>query len=241
MNAPARDPADRAALRAEIAGLGEYFVLPAQDDGEWRALPKLLDETVLRDLVERTRAAIADSVGCGRSEIPVKSAASSFQLGITARLLSPAVGAASCFGVVPSLGPESLTWRPTPKHVPHFAATDIDWVDAATPARAATLIADSLVRGVLGPLNAALDGLVSLPPQVSWGNVISAANGAVTVLSMSQPHRESAGRDLVRALLDTELLTGTATYAHGRFVRRSCCLFYLAPRSGLCGDCVLAE
>ncbi|MGB7360913.1 MAG: (2Fe-2S)-binding protein [Mycobacterium sp.] len=32
-----------------------------------------------------------------------------------------------------------------------------------------------------------------------------------------------------------------ATYTQGRFVRRSCCLFYQAPRAGLCGDCVLGS
>lgn len=161
-------------------------------------------------------------------------------MGITARLLSPVVGAASCFDAVPLFGADSLTWRPTSKPFPQFAATHIDWGDGSTPARAAELINDSLLRGVLGPLNDALDRLLSLPPQVSWGNVISAANGAVTVLSVSQPHRESAGRELVRALSETELLAGTATLLQGRFVRRSCCLFYQAPRGGYCGDCVLA-
>ncbi|GAB3217502.1 (2Fe-2S)-binding protein [Mycolicibacterium hippocampi] len=244
MNSPARDSAGHAArpgLVAQLATLGEYFAIPPQDDGEWRTLPGLLNEVTLRGFVDRTRTAIAAASRCQPGEIPLRLAASSFQLGITARLLSPAVGAASCFDAVPLLGPDSLTWRPTPKPFPQFAAPHIDWADGPTPARAAELIKDSLLRGVLGPLNDTLDRLLSLPPQVSWGNVISAANGAVTVLSMSQPHRESAGRELVRALLDIEPLAGTATYTQGRFVRRSCCLFYQAPRAGLCGDCVLGS
>jgi ferric iron reductase protein FhuF len=34
-------------------------------------------------------------------------------------------------------------------------------------------------------------------------------------------------------------LAGTGSFTGDRFTRRSCCLYYQAPRSGLCGDCVL--
>lgn len=83
--------------------------------------------------------------------------------------------------------------------------------------------------------------MTALSRKVMWGNVMSAANGAVTVMALSQPQYESRGRELVRALMETENLSGTARFEHNKFVRRSCCLFYLAPNSGLCGDCVLAE
>jgi ferric iron reductase protein FhuF len=94
---------------------------------------------------------------------------------------------------------------------------------------------------ILGPLNDALRSATALSAQVTWGNVMSAANGAVTVLAMSRPECESRGHAVVRALMDTEHLRGTGSFVQGKFIRQSCCLFYLAPRSGLCTDCVLAS
>lgn len=234
------NPADRAALLAKTAEIGEYFALAPADGDQWQALPLLLDDATVVDFVARTRSAIAASTRCEPHDIPVRLAASSFQLSIAARLLSPVVGAASCFGVVPWLTSSSLRWRATSEHSPHFALTDTELVVAPTPEHGAGLISESLLAQVLAPLNDKLNACVSLSPQVTWGNVISAANGAVTVLAMSRPHHEAAGRSLVRALLDTEPLAATATITNGRLVRRSCCLFYQAPRSGLCGDCVLA-
>ena len=233
-------PPDGTALLAKTAELGEYFALASPDDDEWQELPLLFEGPRLLDFVKRTQHAIAASTRCDPDDIPARLAASSFQLGIAARLLSPAVGAATCFARVPLLNPTSLRWQPTSKHFPRFAATDVEWAPAATSARAADLISGSLLAEVLRPLNDRLKSLMSLSQQVMWGNVISAANGAVTVLSMSRPQYEPSGRSLVQALLETEPLTGTGRFVHGKFVRQSCCLFYQAPRSGLCGDCVLA-
>ena len=245
METPAASPRattaspDGVRLLLQTAEIGEYFALTGADRGDWRAIPALFDEATLIDFVERTRTAIAASARCDRDDISVRMAASSFQLGVAARLLSPPIGAASCFGAVPVINERSLVWQPTSSHRPEFAGTDLDWVRVSTPERAAELIASSICDGVLRVLNDKLRDLMSLSSQVSWGNVISAANGAVTVLAMSRPERERAGRDVVRALLNTEPLRGTGEFSHGRFQRRSCCLFYQAPGSGLCGDCVL--
>ncbi len=233
-------PVDGTALLARTAALGEYFALPSRDNTTWHELPSLFDDDVLIDFIDLTRVAIATSMGCSVSDIPIKMAASSFQLGVAARLLSPVIGAASCFGTVPVLDIRSIMWQPTSTHSPRFAVTDVHWLPAPTPARATGVIAASLLKHVLGPLTDKLRALVSLSPQVAWGNITSAANGAVTVLAMAQPQHEGAGRELVRALLDIEPLAGTGEFVHGAFVRRSCCLFYQAPQAGLCGDCVLA-
>jgi hypothetical protein len=231
---------DHTWLRAQTAKLGEYFTLPSAEGHGWRTLPQLFDDAVLLDYVDRTRNAIATSSQCGSDDIPLKMAASSFQLGIAARLLSPLVGAASCFNAVPMLNNGSLVWQPTSRHHPQFAVTNPNWVPASTPAQAADLIIASAINGALGPLNDRLKVLVSLSQQVTWGNVVSAVNGAVTVLAMSRPQDESAGRAVVQALLRAGPLVDTGDFVRGAFVRRSCCLFYQAPRSGLCGDCVLA-
>ena len=232
---------DCATLLTKTAELGEYFALPPGVEDEWQSLPLLFDDAVLGEFVGRTRDAIAVSARCEPSSVPIKVAASSFQLGVAARLLSPVVGAATCFGAVPLLDLRSVRWQSTPKHSPRFAIADVDWVVAPTPSAAAVVISASVLAAIFGPLNETLRSQTSLSPRVTWGNVIAAANGAVTVLSMSQPEHEGYGRALVRALMDTERLADTATFARGTFTRRSCCLFYQAPSSGLCMDCVLTE
>lgn len=238
---PRRPPLDAATLLAHTAGLGEYFALPnAGDHGgpPWHPLPSLLDETMIRDLVDRTRQAITTAMTCDPNEVSARLAASSFQLGIAARILSPLMGAAICCSAVPILDRESLRWR-SAGHAAHFAADEIGFVNVAGPAEAAGVIARSALSEIFIPLNEMLSSAFSLSPKISWGNVSSAANGAVTVLSMTRPDLQRAGRTLVQALLDTPLLSGTGTFDAGSFARRSCCLFYQAPRAGLCGDCVL--
>jgi hypothetical protein len=227
-----------AELIAKTAALGEYFALPAPDAGEWRELPGLFDADVLTEFGARTRHAIAVSADCGTANIPPRLAASSLQLGIAARLLSPVIGATTCFQVVPLLNSSSVRWQWTDKHVPHFAFSEVEWCAAPTPTVAAELINGSVLT-IMTPLNNVFHTALSLSPQVTWGNVTSAANGAVTVLAMTQPQHQRAGRELIRALMTTESLTDTGSFEHGTFTRRSCCLFYQAPRSGLCGDCVL--
>jgi hypothetical protein len=243
---PHQPPPDAATLLAHTARLGEYFALPGAGDRggpRWHPLPSLLDEATIRDLVDRTRQAITTAMKCDLNEVSVRLAASSFQVGIAARILSPLMGAAICYSAVPILNRESLRWR-SAGHAALFAADEIGFdeigfVRVTDPAEAARVIAESALSEIFIPLNEILASAVSLSPKISWGNVASAANGAVTVLSMARPDLERAGRTLVQALLDTPLLSGTGTFDAGAFARRSCCLFYQAPRSGLCGDCVL--
>lgn len=224
---------------AELAALGGYFGLAVDTAGEGRCLPEFFTDAVIGDQVRRTRAAIAESVGCGRGEIPLRMAASSFQLGVAARLLSPAIGATLCLGAVPVLDHRSLRWIPADGHAPRFAVAEPTWIPADA-IRSAQLIATTVI-GVLTELGSRLQTLMALSPRVTLGNLSSAANGAVTVLAMSRPELEASGRALVRALLDIEPLAGTGTFVGGRFRRNSCCLYYQAPQAGLCGDCVLAE
>jgi hypothetical protein len=234
-------PPDAAALLAHTADLGEYFAVPNTGDHggpAWHPLSSLLDETVIRDLVDRTRRAITAAMKCDLNEISIRLAASSFQLGIAARILSPLMGAAICHSAIPLFNRESIRWR-SADHSTLFAADELGIVTVAGAAEAARVIAESALTEIFIPLNELLSSAVSLSPKISWGNVSSAANGAVTVLSMARPDREPAGRALVQALLDTRLLYGTGTFDAGTFARRSCCLFYEAPRSGFCGDCVL--
>ncbi|MGW0161547.1 (2Fe-2S)-binding protein [Mycobacterium sp. NPDC003323] len=227
-------PLDTAGHLATLADLGGYFALPvASGQPQWRSLPELFDTAVISGHVEATRSAIAAAAGCGPDRVPVRMAASSFQLGVAARLLSPVIGAAVCLHAVPVLDAATIRWRPSDTHAPLFAVAEPQW----RPAGAAAIV-DTVVP-VLVDLGARLATLVSLSPQVSLGNIASASNGAVTVLAMSRPELEGAGRQLVRQLLQLDPLIGTGSFTGGQFRRNSCCLYYQGPGGGLCGDCVL--
>lgn len=183
-------------------------------------------------------------MSCDVTLIPLRSAASSFQLGIAARLLSPVIGAATCLRAVPLLRADSVWWKQVTeqgaaRHSPRFSVAEVDSTDAETAAVAAAAISSSVVDGVLRPLTEALAAVSGLSMKVMRGNVISAANGAVTVLAMTRPNDESHGRAVVAALAESDELADTGHFDQGRFVRHSCCLFYQAPNAGLCGDCVL--
>ena len=232
---------DHAVVLARTAELGEYFALPSLGAAAGADLTTLTqDEATVCELVARTRSAIATSMRSEPVDIPVRVAASSFQLNVVARLISPVVGAAVAFGEVPLLTPHSVAWRTTDDHRPDFGTTELEWACAATPMRAAELMSSSILATVVGPLNDTLISTHGLSTQVSWGNTISAVNGAVTVMAMSRPNLAGAGQTLVRALLDTGPLRRTGAFVGVQFVRHSCCLFYRAPQGGLCQDCVLS-
>lgn len=232
-------PDDTTRYLAELAGLGEYFALRVADGDEWHCLADLFTDQSVTRQVARMRTAMAESAGCAVERVPVRVAASSFQLGVAARLLSPVIGSVLCFRAVPVLDHRSARWRPSAGAAPQFAVTGPVWVGVTTDRAAADVIATSVLAALTG-LGARLDALMSLSSQVTLGNLASAANGAVTVLAMSRPELRVPGRALVRALLDTAPLSGTGTFTADQFRRRSCCLYYQAPSSGLCGDCVLA-
>lgn len=225
-----------------IAALGDFFALPAADPATWRPLASLCgDQAAVHEYTMRTRAATASGFGIDQADVPVKAAASSVHLSITARLLSPVVGSAACLGTVPLLTLDSLFWQLDSSHRPVLGAAGAASVSETDPHRAATLIAGSLIGNVLSLLNDTMRLAESLSPQVMWGNIASAANGAVTVLAQSRPDARARGHDLVDALIAIEPLCGTADFVGTRFRRRSCCLFYQVPGSGYCGDCVLVE
>ncbi|MHA3023463.1 (2Fe-2S)-binding protein [Mycobacterium sp. BMJ-28] len=231
-------PSDSAGYLTELAGLGEYFALPLAQGPEWHSVAELLAAKALDAHVGRTRAAMAAAAGCPAGAVALRVAASSFQLGVAARLLSPVIGAAVRFGALPVLDRQSLRWRPSGGHTMRFAVADPEWLAATTAPAAAGIIAESVVP-VLTDLGARLRDLSSLSARITLGNIASAANGAVTVLAISRPELQTPGRGLVQALLHTAALAGTGSFIEDRFRRRSCCLYYQAPRSGLCGDCVL--
>ncbi|GLF92767.1 IucA/IucC family C-terminal-domain containing protein [Streptomyces yaizuensis] len=167
-------------------------------------------------------------------------AASIAQLGLAARLWSIALGCAALHGRVPELDPARLYWSP-------LASTPDDlWLDCSgggprtLPATVDTLRA-TVQDTHLVPLAAALRQDTRIAERLLWGNAGSALAGAVRQLdTWAREHRrpEVAGR---AAALAAGLFTGPGLVGtvRGPALRRTtCCLYYRAPRGGLCGDCV---
>jgi len=75
--------------------------------------------------------------------------------------------------------------------------------------------------------------------RVLWGNVASAAAGAVTVLGSVATADGARARDLVSDLLATGDLRGQGEWTGATYLRFSCCLRYRLPAADLCGDCIL--
>lgn len=86
------------------------------------------------------------------------------------------------------------------------------------------------LHAVLDPVVAAFD----LAPRLLWGNV------AASLHAVPRVHGVPQAAPLVADLLARAPLAGELDeVGGGRARRRTCCLFYLVPGGGLCGDCVL--
>jgi hypothetical protein len=88
---------------------------------------------------------------------------------------------------------------------------------------------DAAVRSVLEPAIAA----IALAPRLLWGNA------AASLHAVPRVHHLPTARPVVEALLAGPGFAGELdVLPDGRTRRRTCCLFYLVPGAGLCGDCV---
>jgi len=233
-----------------LTGLGAFFAVASHDPQSSLAAPWLpLDALtgsapVLRDRIAAVRSALAAAAGCGPSEVEFRVAASVTQLGIAARLISPALGLAVVSGAV--LRVAAAWWQPAlggafPLSLP---------AGSALRPGAGRDDADALAAGlrghvVDGPVRAVTDTVagMSVPATVLWGNVASAVNGAAAMIATAQPGLAARAQAVSAALLRRPPLAGTYTGAPVTgFRRRSCCLIYrVSPASApaLCGDCIL--
>jgi hypothetical protein len=222
------------ALRA-AAGVGEFFAVDIDPADSWSPLRALLtDEATLDERVLRTRHSLATSSGVGVEVVPLRTAASVDQLALSARVLSPALGACVLAGCVPGFDPDNLRYGGQRIGVADPAGRNVAADQAAEALRT------DVVETVLVPLVAAYAARFHLSTQVLWGNVASALNGAVAVLDASGTEQRLTAAPIVADLLRTPPLTGTVHSADPHFVRNSCCLWYRIPGAQLCGDCVLS-
>lgn len=191
----------------------------------------LVDDDVLVDRVRRVRRALTASAP---AEVEARVAASVTHLGLTARLVAPALGAAVT-GASISLQPEHVWWRdelggPFPLSVVLLGAVD------ANPGAA------DAKPGAVGELSEWFARRYPLSTRVLGGNVASAINSAARMIGMAVPDLADAAllhadRFLAHPDIEDGLLRSGPT-----FKRRSCCLIYRVSgdRTAVCGDCVLA-
>ena len=96
-----------ARLRAGLAALGPYFAVDVHRPGSplrppWRPLGELTGSPdTLAGRISEVRERLAAAAGCPATAVEFRVAASIAQLGLCARLLSPALGAAAAGRALP--------------------------------------------------------------------------------------------------------------------------------------------
>lgn len=223
---------------AKIAELGPQFRFELSDsaavDGPgtaWRSISVLLDGSdALGERYEQVRTVLSSMA---RAPVSFRVAASTGLLGLSARLLSPAFGAALLGRTIDLT---AARWQPSPGG-PLPLSFSVSAISTAP-----TQHSDALLAGPITQLTQRTEAM-SLSPQVLWGNVASAVNGVVTVISSARPDLAAAAISRGAELLTHPRLRDAFAGSPGAgFRRRSCCLIYrIAPPGSrnYCDDCVL--
>ena len=236
-------PAAGARLLAGLAALGPYFAVDVHRPGSpvrppWQPLGELTGSPgALAGRIGEVRERLATAAGCPAAAVEFRVAASIAQLGLCARLLSPALGAAAA-GRALSVEVAQARWVPALGGP--FRLSLAEEAMAAGPGAAATA---ALLAGPVTQIVRAVEAM-AVSPRVLWGNVASAVNGAATMIAAARPELAGRAAEAAAALLGYPDLAGTY---QGRplegFRRRNCCLISrLSPeRPAYCGDCVLGR
>ncbi|HTR94263.1 MAG TPA: IucA/IucC family C-terminal-domain containing protein [Trebonia sp.] len=243
----------------ELAALGPFFAVGSHSPGapppaSWRPGSELAgpsDSVAAR--VAAVRAALAARGGRDTGDVEPRVAGSAVHLGLVARLISPALGAAVLRCPV-DLGLSGLWWQDElggamPLSVPAPA----DHASEAAPSEAAPSEAPApeaepawerrLLDETIAPVTAAVAGLVPVSGRVLWGNVASAINTAAAQVARQRPDLAADAWQVAGRLLADSRLRDEPCPPGPAFRRASCCLYYrLAPGdpSAICGDCVLS-
>ncbi len=232
---------------AAASELGPFFALdtdvpPATSaDGAptWRPFSDLTDDAdVTRARIAAIRTGIAERGGLPLEDVPPRAAASLAHLGLASRLISPVLGAALLRGVVPDL--RGLWWRdvlgPVPLTLPHPGGTEVAGDD---PVAVADALSAQWAAGPVAALTTAIAAAGGVSSRLLWGNVASAAAGAVKMLAAASPQHGAVALAVGNRLVAQAPLDGAGTFTGPAFRRSTCCLYYQVPGGGYCGDCVL--
>jgi len=239
------------ALR-DLAAFGPFFAVDTHLAGSvahqpWHAMSELVDDPrILRDRVAAVRARLAAAGGQAPEVVELRVAASVTQLGLVARLVSPALAFSVTTGKLLKVDLGSTRWQRMlggafPLSVPLPADTSTGNHD---PKHLAHLVARHVLGGPIRDLVQATMPL-SVSPRILWGNVASAVNSALSMIATRQPPWAPRSRMLASLLLDQPPLHNTSIRTTtGIFRRRSCCLIYRAAptaTAAVCGDCILSR
>ena len=242
-------PAARARLLADLAALGPYFAVDVHRPGSpvrppWQPLGELTGSPgALADRIGEVRERLAAAAGRPAAAVEFRVAASIGQLGLCARLLSPALGAAAA-GRALLVEVAQARWVPAlggPFRLSVAEEAIAEPADTAISAEPGTAATAALLAGPVTQIVRAVEAM-AVSPRVLWGNVASAVNGAATMIAAVRPDLAGGAAEAAAALLGHPDLAGTY---QGRplkgFRRRNCCLIYrLSPEQpAYCGDCVL--
>jgi hypothetical protein len=238
-----------AELLADLAALGPYFAVEVHRPGSplrppWQSLGELTGSPgALAGRIGEVRERLAAAAGCPAAAVEFRVAASIAQLGLCARLLSPALGAAAAGRTLP-VDAAQARWvpglgGPFRLSLPDTAASA--GTEAGADAGESTAECLRLLAGPVAQIVRAVASM-AVSRHVLWGNVASAVNGAATMIAAARPELTDAAAQAAAAMLGYPALARTY---QGRplagFRRRNCCLIYrLSPAApAYCGDCVL--
>jgi FhuF 2Fe-2S C-terminal domain len=241
-------PTAGARLLADLAALGPYFAVDVHHPGSpvrppWQPFGELISSPdALAGRIGEVRERLAAAAGCPAAAVEFRVAASIAQLGLCARLLTPALGAAAAGRALP-VDAAQARWIPVlggPFRLSLPEAAVAEEAIAAEPGAAPTA---ALLAGPVTQIVRAVEAM-AVSPRVLWGNVASAVNGAATMIAATRPDLAGQGAEAAAALLGHPAMTGTYQGRPLRgFRRRNCCLIYRlsSERPAYCGDCVLGR
>jgi hypothetical protein len=230
----------------QAGSLGAFASVEARSPRGAITLQELFgDPALVRERIEATRTALA---GADRLETVdgLRVAASVWQLGMAARITSPALATAVLGGWVPDLG-LTRVWcqprrpSPIPLALPNPSGRRADGPEAVSAAFG-DLVLDQAATSLVDVVAAS----VSISESVLWGNVWSGLAGNLAAIGATRSDLLSAAREVIGAIFE-RARSGPPTPAMvvggfdraGRYRRSTCCLIYRIPSAGLCGDCVL--
>ena len=238
-------PAAGAGLLADLAALGPYFAVEVHRPGSplppWQSLGELTGSPgALAGRIGEVRERLAAAAGCPAAAVEFRVAASIAQLGLCARLLSPALGAAATGRTLP-VDVGQARWVPALGGPFRLSLPEAAVAEAAVATEAGTAATAVLLAGPITQIVHAVEAM-AVSPRVLWGNVASAVNGAAAMIAAARPDLAGPAAETAAAMLANPALTGTFQGRPLRgFRRRNCCLIYrVSPeRPAYCGDCVL--
>lgn len=227
---------------AELSTVSPYFAVHTgtADGGGWRPVTQLYTDQVL----------LADAVGNVRERIgapDLRVAASTFFLGLAARLWSIGLGALAEHGLLLELDADELWYTEAGGAFRLHLPNPVAWQGSTSKATAGLqpLLADMVLSRHLTPLAAALRRLTPISEKLLQGNAASAVLGAARALHRHRGAQLATERcwDLARTVCADERLTDTIRFNESGtgYRRSSCCLFYRTPEGGLCIDCALTH